>query len=268
MKTLGLKTILLLAMSVVLWAEAPTTINYQGYLKDSSGNAITGSKSITFNLYTVSTAGSAIWTSTKTITVTDGIYSTVLGDTAVLTGLNFDAQYYLGINVASDGEMTPRQPLTSVAYAIKAKKTEQVGTLTASKWCSSDGTVVNCTQDAPMLKTTYDTNADSKIDANKINGSTTNGQVLTTDGSGNTSWQTPSGGGGVTLTEYTNTGSGAVVATCSSGTVVSGGCETTTGIDTDGIAKNYRSSTTTWTCQFYNYFAGGGVNGKAYVLCQ
>lgn len=183
MKNLGLKTTLVLAMSVVLWAEAPTTINYQGYLKGSGGNAITGSKSITFNLYTAPTGGSPIWTSTKSISVADGIYSTVLGDTAALTGLNFDAQYYLGINVESDGEMTPRQPLTSVAYAIKAKKTEQIGTLTNGKICTTDGTLINCTSDATIAdgSITESKLADNAVTTAKIeDGTITNADIDTT----------------------------------------------------------------------------------------
>ena len=141
-----------LLVSVLAQAEAPTTINFQGYLEEKVGNILTpvnNSRSIVFSLYTAESGGTAIWTSTKTVTVNNGVYSVVLGDTVALTSLNFDVPYYLGINVNGDGEMSPRQPLTAAAYAIQAKKTEKIGTLTANKWCSTDGTVINCTENAP-----------------------------------------------------------------------------------------------------------------------
>ncbi len=141
--------IFFLTVSIALHAAAPTTINYQGFLTDSSGVAIDGSHSITFKLYTALTGGSELWTSTKTITVTKGIYSTVLGDSVALTGLDFDVPYYLGLTIASDAEMSPRQALAASAYAIQAKKTEKIGTLTTNKWCSSDGTTISCTENAP-----------------------------------------------------------------------------------------------------------------------
>ena len=150
-KKIGLS--LLVASS--LYGATPITINFQGFLKDSSGTAISANKSIVFSLYTVASGGSSIWNSTKTVTVTDGVYSTVLGDTTALTGLAFDTQYYLGINVAGDGEMTPRQPLTSTAYAIKAKQLDVAYTLP-----TADGT---------------------------------NGQVLKTNGSGSATWQNSGG---------------------------------------------------------------------------
>lgn len=142
-----------LLVASTLYGATPVTINFQGFLKDGDGNAVTGDKSIEFNLYTVATDGASIWSSTKTITVTDGVYSTVLGADEDMSGLAFDTQYYIGINIADDGEMTPRQPLTSTAYALKAKQLDVAYTLP-----TTDGS---------------------------------NGQILTTNGSGAATWQTP-----------------------------------------------------------------------------
>jgi hypothetical protein len=68
---------------------------------------------------------SSLWAETQTVTVTDGIFSVNFGDVTTLN-LPFDTPYYLGITVGSDSEMTPRQPLTSVAYAFRAKKADSV----------------------------------------------------------------------------------------------------------------------------------------------
>lgn len=38
-------------------ADVPRLINYQGYLKDGSGNPVTGSVNFTFKIYTASTSG-------------------------------------------------------------------------------------------------------------------------------------------------------------------------------------------------------------------
>lgn len=114
-KKIGLSA---LAASVLFGAE-PATINFQGYLTDDSDAPISGGKSITFKIYDVSTAGTALWTSTKNITITNGVYSTELGKDVVfdLSTMKFDKQYYLGINVENDGEMSPRIAMTNSAYA-------------------------------------------------------------------------------------------------------------------------------------------------------
>jgi len=76
-------------------------------------------------MYPQALGGTALWTETQTVTVTDGEFSTNLGDTDPIN-LPFDTTYYLGITVGSDSEMTPRQPLTSVAYAFRAQEADSV----------------------------------------------------------------------------------------------------------------------------------------------
>ena len=98
-------------------------INFQGKVVNSNGTNVTdGNYSFIFSLYSVSSAGSAIWTETKTLTVTDGIFRTDLGDTTALPGsVDFNTDnIYLGINFNSDGEMTPRVRLDAVPQALNA----------------------------------------------------------------------------------------------------------------------------------------------------
>jgi len=106
-------------------ATIPHTINYQGYLTDPQGTAIDGSVSIVFSIYSQVSGGTALWTETQTLTVTDGVFSVNIGDKTSIT-LPFDTQYYLGITVGSDNEMTPRQALSSVGYAYRAKEADSV----------------------------------------------------------------------------------------------------------------------------------------------
>lgn len=100
------------------YADAPKTLNYQGYLTDTAGTPISGSRSITFRLYAVASGGTALWSETlPTVSLTNGIYQVVLGAATPLT-LQFDVPYYLGVAVGTDPELTPRQPLTSTPYAL------------------------------------------------------------------------------------------------------------------------------------------------------
>ncbi len=111
------------AMSV-----APQTINYQGMLKTAGGAPVNGSVQMQFSLYTSPTSTPALWTEVQSsVTVTAGQYSVFLGRVTPIN-LPFDAQYYLGITIGTDAEMTPRQPLTSTAYAFRAAVADGLST--------------------------------------------------------------------------------------------------------------------------------------------
>lgn len=99
-------------------AAIPYTINYQGYLTDSTGLPVNGTVSMTFSLYTGAVGGTALWTETQNVDVSGGIYSVILGSFTSLTPLAFDVPYWLGVQVGTDAEMTPRVQLTSVGYAF------------------------------------------------------------------------------------------------------------------------------------------------------
>ena len=116
----------LIIIASISYAAIPQKINYQGYLTDPQGTAIDGSISIVFSIYSQVSGGTVLWTETQTVTVTDdGIFSVNLGNVNSIN-LPFDTQYYLGITVGSDNEMTPRQALSSVGYAYRAKEADSV----------------------------------------------------------------------------------------------------------------------------------------------
>ncbi len=96
-------------------------INYQGKLTNASNATVSdGSYSIVFSLYTVASGGSAIWTETQSPTVTNGLFSVMLGTTTSLSSVDFNQTLYLGVNVAADGEMTPRKVIGTVPAAFVA----------------------------------------------------------------------------------------------------------------------------------------------------
>ncbi len=104
-------------------ADLPQLLSYQGVLVDGSGTAVPdGPYSVTFRLYTVAAGGSPIWEETNpAVQVAKGIFNATLGTIVALSGLAFDATYYVGISVAGGAELAPRQILTAVPYTFNAK---------------------------------------------------------------------------------------------------------------------------------------------------
>jgi hypothetical protein len=119
-------------------AKAATGINhlisFQGKVVATAGtNVANGSYTFVFSIYSVSSAGSPIWTETKSITTIDGLFQTDLGSVTALPGsLDFNTDnLYLGINFNGDGEMTPRVRFDSVPQAFNSERVNGL-TVTAS----------------------------------------------------------------------------------------------------------------------------------------
>ncbi|MBU2044643.1 MAG: hypothetical protein KJ619_05415 [Candidatus Omnitrophica bacterium] len=111
------------------FAQIPPLINYQGKLTDSSGNPVTdGTHSITFRIYDADNGGNLLWQETQNLLISRGIFSCMLGGVTNLD-LPFDKPYWLAIKVGSDSEMTPRQQLASVGYALRAENVENANKL-------------------------------------------------------------------------------------------------------------------------------------------
>ncbi|MBU6389678.1 hypothetical protein KGQ71_04155 [Patescibacteria group bacterium] len=81
-----------------------------------------GNYTLTFRIYSVATDGTALWSETQTLAVTNGLVVADLGSvTPFPDSFNFsDGPYYLGITVGSDDEMTPRKRIGEVPMAFNA----------------------------------------------------------------------------------------------------------------------------------------------------
>lgn len=106
-------------------AAVPDTVNYQGYLTDSSGTPLEGSQLINLSLYDDATAGSLVWSEQQTVTVTFGIFNLELGAVNPLSVTDFGSSaLYLEIEIFASGIgwelLTPRQQLTSTSFAMQA----------------------------------------------------------------------------------------------------------------------------------------------------
>ncbi len=128
------------ASAAVAAAQVPTTMIHQGRLLDRAGAGVSGSQSITYRLYDAATGGAPVWTEALTVTLDDGYFSTQLGATTPLTAAVFAGRTrYLGVTVGTDSEMTPREAIGSVPYALVAGNV--TGDITPSS-ISVNGTTV------------------------------------------------------------------------------------------------------------------------------
>lgn len=97
---------------------------YQGRLTDASGNPLSGTYTLTLQIYDDDTGGTSLYTTTDVMTVTDGLFDTVIGPATVIAGLgpeDLAQPLWLEVEV-SDGSITetlePRQRLYGAPYAF------------------------------------------------------------------------------------------------------------------------------------------------------
>ena len=136
---------ILAACAALSLAGPPNTLSYQGYLT-AAGTPINSPVNLTFKLYTAATGGTAFWTETQSsVPVNKGLYSVILGNSASLSGVAFDAAYWLGVTVNTDPEMTPRQALTSAPYAFRAKVADTATIATTATTAATAATATTAT---------------------------------------------------------------------------------------------------------------------------
>jgi len=151
MRCVKLRLVLIssLLIALGLFAQVPKTINYQGKLTNSAGVAVHAPSGIplTFSIYNTATGGTALWTEAHgSVAVTNGLFDVILGETTALN-LPFNAQYWMQLTV--NGEiLTPREKLTSVAYAHRAVHADTAyiigsGAVLTTARIDGDGTVGN-----------------------------------------------------------------------------------------------------------------------------
>jgi hypothetical protein len=98
-------------LSVITLSYVPI----QGRLTDAAGNALNGDYGIVATIYDASSGGTAVCSGSETTSVTNGLFMlNMLCWNQAITG----QQLYLGIKVGDDPEMTPRQEILPVPYAI------------------------------------------------------------------------------------------------------------------------------------------------------
>ncbi|HEY4490273.1 MAG TPA: hypothetical protein VJC12_03435, partial [Candidatus Paceibacterota bacterium] len=136
-------------------------INYQGKLTNSSNVAVAdGTYHMMFRLYSTLTGAttSNIWEEDRSTvagnraTVTNGLFSVMLGSSTALTTVDFNQTLYLGVEVGGsggspswDGEMSPRKILGAVPAAFVAKNLDGGTATTSTILVTSSSTLQNLT---------------------------------------------------------------------------------------------------------------------------
>ena len=121
------------------WAPAApstssSTISYQGYVADSSGNPVNNSLNMAFRLYNVASGGTPLWSETHgAMNVSDGLFSVLLGSNTPISQDVFanNSDLWLGITIGSDNEMSPREKIASAPYAMVSNVPD--GSITQAK---------------------------------------------------------------------------------------------------------------------------------------
>jgi hypothetical protein len=100
---------------------APRLLPYQGRLLRADGSPETGAPWLTFRIYGARDATTPLWTEAQSVPLTNGFYAVFLGSVSVFPDALFDGHdRWLGVTVGDGAELTPRQQLASVAYAVTA----------------------------------------------------------------------------------------------------------------------------------------------------
>ena len=116
----------ILALSNLVYAVSMTT-NYQGYLEDSAGETLNDTVDMSFVLY--DEAGSSLWSEVhQDVTVSNGVFSLILGSSTSFDDDSLDGERFLGITIGGDAEMSPRQKLSSTFFAMRAGVADTVST--------------------------------------------------------------------------------------------------------------------------------------------
>ncbi len=99
-------------------AELSPEFSHQGRLLDSEGNPVPdGDYSVQYVLYHSASGGSPVYTDTNTVTVDDGLFTTSIGASDVISPSIFSRPTWMEITV--DGEtLSPRQRLQGAPYAF------------------------------------------------------------------------------------------------------------------------------------------------------
>lgn len=110
-----------------------SAIPIQGRLADDSGNPLTGNYDVTARIYDASTGGNILCSDTDSVTVDNGLFNMEM-DYCLSADID-GKQIYLGLQVGSDPEMTPRQVIYPVPYA----------------WSLRPGAIISSTTSSPII---------------------------------------------------------------------------------------------------------------------
>lgn len=112
----------LLALPARAADDVPRQMVFQGRLVRADGSPETSAQDLRFALYPTPTGGAPVWEESHPgVPVSNGYYSVVLGAAQPLPDSVLDGQpLHLGVSLVGQSELTPRLPVVSVPYALRA----------------------------------------------------------------------------------------------------------------------------------------------------
>ncbi len=120
-----------LALATGTAVSAPGVLTYQGALTDAAGKPASGTFSMVFGMYKAASGGAPVWSETiANVQVNAGVFTVVLGSTRPLPATLAKCNY-LQVSVGGTPLM-PRQPLTSVPYALESADADLLGGLNSA----------------------------------------------------------------------------------------------------------------------------------------
>ncbi len=134
MKTSIPRSGFVLTMCLALLAAAvayalPQKITYQGLLSED-GDLVTGTKSVTFNIYGASTGGTSLWEEVQDVDFENGAFGVILGSVTPIPASVFEgSRRWLAVTIEGGSEMLPRPEIVSVGYAFYAENAGDAATL-------------------------------------------------------------------------------------------------------------------------------------------
>ncbi|MEQ1516662.1 MAG: tail fiber domain-containing protein [Usitatibacteraceae bacterium] len=133
-------------------AAPPQTINYQGYLTNTAGAPSNATVSMTFSFYNAPGSNMPLYVESQpAVVVTNGNFNVVIGSVTPIT-LGFDEPYWLGVQINTDGEMSPRQPLAASPYSFRAASLDSAATVTGGQITGSlPGTIISGNLDGSKI---------------------------------------------------------------------------------------------------------------------
>lgn len=125
----------------------PRVMSYEGFITGVGGDPLpNGQYDFRFAIYAEPEGGEPLWMEDhRSVNVIDGIVRVLLGEGKVPNPLElpFDRQYYLGITIGDDPEMTPRLQLMATAYSFRAKVADEVPDLSITTEKLAEGAVTD-----------------------------------------------------------------------------------------------------------------------------
>ena len=146
----------ILAVMMSSTTIAGPAFTYEGTLKTAQGfNVPTGSYDVVIRIYDAAAGGQTLWCGATTATTdADGRFALLVGDeecssvpgekpayTNILDALRADGvtRWFIGVTIAADDEISPRQELVSVPVACRAATQETVrGELVGNRMTASE----------------------------------------------------------------------------------------------------------------------------------